>query len=526
MRRLRITVLDLVTKSPSSSSWQRIMTPNFASIMPQVIAVWCEELGHEVNFVCYTGREDLQRELPKDMDVLFIGAFTHAAQFAYALSNFFRKRGALTVLGGPHARSYPEDACKYFDYVLGLTDRTVLDNLLREAAPHRPLGKRMAAARQPKHLPGVKERWRFIEPTIAKAPWIKIVPMISSLGCPYTCSFCVDSTVDFQTLSHDQISEDLRFLLTRLKRPIVGWHDPNFGMRFEETMDAIESAVPPNRIDFAAESSLSLLTEPRLRRLQRSGFRAILPGIESWYSCGNKSKTGQAVGLEKMKRVSEHVNMVLRFIPYVQTNFVLGLDEDEGREPFELTKRFVEMTPGAFPAYSLLSSFGRSAPLDLVLQKASRVLSVPFHFLNNNSATNVRPKNYALAELYDHVIDLRRHSFSLASIGRRLRANRGAVALGLNLVRAMSSEGAGRIRYDSKVRKLLATDGSVRSFLEGDSGILPAFYRNQVQKDLGEMWKWLPAGALSHDPNAFRDEMAANGSSFAANGSSIAVASA
>lgn len=37
---------------------------------------------------------------------------------------------------------------------------------------------------QPVQLPEVKERWKFIEPTIAKAPTIKIVPMIGSLGCP------------------------------------------------------------------------------------------------------------------------------------------------------------------------------------------------------------------------------------------------------------------------------------------------------------------------------------------------------
>jgi hypothetical protein len=214
------------------------------------------------------------------------------------------------------------------------------------------------------------------------------------------------------------------------------------------------------------------------------------------------------VGIEKVKRVSEHVNAILRFIPYVQTNFVPGLDEDEGGEPFELTKRFVEMTPGAFPAYSLLSSFGRSAPLDLVLQKMNRVLPVPFHFLNNNRATNVRPKNYTLPELYDRVIDLRRHSFSWLSIGRRLQANQGTRTRGLNLIRAMSSEGFGRIRYDESVRRLLRTDRSVRSYLEGESGVLPAFFMRQMRCDLGSMWNWLPRGALSHDPYAFRDEEA------------------
>ena len=69
--------------------------------------------------------------------------------------------------------------------------------------------------------------------------------------------------------------------------------------------------------------------------------------------------------------------MILRYVPYVQTNFVLGMDSDEGPEPFELTKRFLDLAPGAFPAYSLLSAFGRAAPLNLEYQRAGRVLPLP-----------------------------------------------------------------------------------------------------------------------------------------------------
>lgn len=479
------------------------MQPNFASIMPQVIGVWCEELGHDVTFVCYTGLEDLAREIPSETDVLFIGAFTNAAQTAAAISAAARRRGAVTVLGGPHARCYPEDAARYFDYVLGFTDRAVVEEILRDCAPHRPLGLRLAAKKQPAQLPGVRERWKFIEPTIAKAPAVKIVPMLGSLGCPYTCSFCIDSTVEYQPLCHDQIKEDLRFLLGRMKRPRVGWHDPNFGVRFEETMAAIEEAVPAGRIDFAAESSLSLLSEPRLQRLRKNGFKAILPGIESWYSTGNKSKTGSNVGLDKVRQVSSHVNLILRYIPYVQTNFVLGLDDDAGPEPFELTKLFVDQTPGAFPAYSLLSAFGQAAPLNLEFQRQARVLPFPFHFLDNNHAINVRPRNYEWAEFYDRVIDLRKYSFSWRTLGRRLAANDGMLARSLNFVRAVSSEGFGRIAYDTTVRGLLDSDATVRRFFEGESSTLPAFYLDRVRRDLGSLWDALPAGALEHDPNAY-----------------------
>ena len=116
------------------------MNASLASIMPQVIGVWCQEEGHKVTYVCYTGFEDLLTELPDDVDVVFIGAFTEAAHTAYALSNLFRRRGAITVIGGPHARCYPEDAANYFDYVLGFTDKATLCDVLRDCSQHRPAG--------------------------------------------------------------------------------------------------------------------------------------------------------------------------------------------------------------------------------------------------------------------------------------------------------------------------------------------------------------------------------------------------
>jgi hypothetical protein len=503
MRRLRITVLDFATKGPSQALYSRLMTPNLASIMPQAVAVWCEEAGHDVRFVCYTGREDLDRELSSPCDLAFIGAFTQAAQMAYAVSSIFRLRGAVTVLGGPHARCYPQDAARYFDYVLGFTDRSIVDDVLRECAPHRPIGIRLSAKRQPSTLPGVRERWKFIEPTIAKAPLVKIVPMIGSLGCPYTCSFCIDSVVDYQALALDQIREDLRFLLGKMRRPIVGWHDPNFGVRFDETMDAIEDAVPPNRIDFVAESSLSILSEPHLKRLRKNGFKGLLPGIESWFSLGEKSRTGRTQGLAKVKQVADHVNTILRYVPYVQTNFVMGLDVDEGPEPFELTKRFLDLSPGAFPAYSLLTAFGESAPINLEFQRAGRVLPFPFHFLNNNHAMNVSPKNYSWTTFYDLVVDLSRSSFSWPRIARRLAANGSGIPRWMNFVRAVSSEGLGRIRYHSGIRRLLDEDLSVRRFFDGTTSALPSFYSERVRRDLGSFWGALPVGGLVHDQNAY-----------------------
>ena len=358
----------------------------------------------------------------------------------------------------------------------------------------------LAAGRQPASLPGIRERWKFISATIAKATVLKAVPAIGSMGCPYTCNFCIDSVVPYQPLSFEQISDDLRFLLTRMRRPRVAWHDPNFGVRFEDYMDAIERAVPPGRIRFVAESSLSLLSEPRLARLRRNGFDALLPGIESWFAHGNKSRTGAMTGLDKVRRVADHINTILRHIPFVQTNFVLGLDCDQGDEPFELTKRFLDLAPGAYPAFSLLTAYGRAAPLNLELQRAGRVLPFPFQFLDGKHAMNVRPKHYSWPQFYDLAADLTRYAHSRRMALRSCVANRGLAARALNLVRVASSN---RTDYQTRIRALLGKDPEMRRFFDGETTEIPSFYVTKVRKSLGALWDWLPEKVLTHDPAAY-----------------------
>lgn len=500
---LKIAVIDLVSNISTQALYARVMFPNLNGIMPQVVADWCDVNGNEVTYICYTGFENLFKEISAECDVVIISAFTQSAQLGYALSNLFKSRGAITVLGGPHARCYPQDAVKYFDYVLGFTNKEIISRVLEERFPRKNDGIYLSAEKQIDELPGVQARWKYIDLALKKAPWIKIVPMIGSLGCPYNCSFCIDSTIPYNQMDLDEIKDSLQFLLTKFKRPIVAWHDPNFGVQFDDFIGAIEECIPSNSIDFIAETSLSLLPEDRVKRLAKNGFKALLPGIESWYDLGNKSKSGKKIGIEKVEKASEQLNMIMKYIPYIQANFVLGLDSDSGDEPFELTKRFIDMTPGAFPGYSIMSAFGQAAPLNLELQKQGRVLGFPFHFLDNNSAVNVSLKNYSWIDFYDKVIDLTKYSVSMPAIRRRFLANKSSVPRWLNLIRAISTEGYGRIKAFCKIRSMLATDIQFRNYFEQETNEIPDYFINIIRKSLGPFWEWLPEGALYHDQNAY-----------------------
>ena len=51
MRKLKIAVIDLVSKGPTKALYARVMNPNLVSIMPQIVSVWCEEAGHDVRSI-------------------------------------------------------------------------------------------------------------------------------------------------------------------------------------------------------------------------------------------------------------------------------------------------------------------------------------------------------------------------------------------------------------------------------------------------------------------------------------------
>jgi hypothetical protein len=509
MKKFNIGIIDLVAQGPTQGLWAKMMFPNYASIMPQVIGVWCEKLGHNVDLICYTGSEDLHSFLSKKFDLVFISTFTQSALLSYALSNIFRQKNIPTVIGGPHAKCFSHDAKKYFDYVIGLFSFTLLQNLLGDFR-RQEVGIYLEEKTQPDELPSLEERWKFCEDNLGKAPLLKLIPMISGLGCPYECNFCIDATTPYSQLNFDGVTKDLIFLKTKMKKPKIGWHDSNFGVKFNQIMDAIEKAAPLGSFESVAESSLSLLNEDRLKRLKRNGFTAILPGIESWYSTGNKTKTIKILGLEKVKQISEQINIIQKYIPYIQTNFVFGLDCDYGDEPFELTKEFLIRSPGAFPAYSLITCFGDAAPINHGLQQQGRVLPIPFHFLNTHRACNVLPLNYEVVEFYEKFLDLLEFTFSAKMTLKRFLAVADTQTKFLNLVRAISSEGLGKIKYYKMLIHRLKNDKSVYQYFSQGGSEVPEFLVKKIKDDLGIFWTHLPKNALIHNPNTYEHPISHN----------------
>ncbi|MFQ5583301.1 MAG: hypothetical protein ACE5GL_02560, partial [Calditrichia bacterium] len=73
----------------------------------------------------------------------------------------------------------------------------------------------------------------------------------------------------------------------------------------------------------------------------------------------------------------------------------------------------------------------------------------------------------------------------------------------LNFMRAISSEGFGRLKFYGEIRRRLDEDAHFRAYFEQETAELPQFYIERIRNDLGNLWEWLPEGAIYHDPYAY-----------------------
>lgn len=354
---MKIGVLDILSFRPArgwmQSTVARYIYRQYASIMPQAVSVWCRQLGHDTFYATYYGIGDARSLLPDDLDAVFISAYTQACPLAYALAKLFRKDGVLTIIGGPHAKAFPDDCARFFDVVVLECNRTLVEDILTQ----KPRGVVLTAPRQFTDLPSVHERLPEIKTSVFARgkPFLSTtVSLLSSVGCPYTCNFCIDWNNPFALLPLEKLEADLRFILENYPQVYVGFHDPNFAVRFDEVLQVLEKVPHGNRACYVIESSLSVPKPSRLEKLASTGCMYVISGVESWSAYSNKAGVGaKQPASVKVEQVAEHFDHIRQYVPGMQANLIFGLDSDEGDAPFELTKQFLSRAPFVSPAVNI-----------------------------------------------------------------------------------------------------------------------------------------------------------------------------
>ncbi len=493
---MRIGVIDLLVDSPQTwigrHGYGLYVRKQFMSIMPQVVAVWCRSLGHEVHYATYWGQCDPLSLVPDEIDVIFIAAYTQNSALAYALSQAFKKRRTLTVLGGPHAMSFPTDSSRFFDIVVEECDRALIDDILHRRFDPPAI---VSTNRKLQAFPTIQERMpeiRIASFHRGRPVVTSIVPMLASVGCPYSCNFCVDWNTDYAPLPLNRLRTDLEYLSLNFPGLIIVYHDPNFAIRFDETMDVIAGLPKDRRNRYMMESSLSVLKDKQIARLSETNCLYIAPGIESWSDYSNKAGTGKNAGRDKLENVITKMELLSRHVPGIMANFVFGSEADAGDEPVMLTREFIERLPQVWPNINIPTPFG-GTPLYDELYRSGRILRnmpFPFYFTPYLAITL---RNYDPVTYYGHLIALNEAASSVKMFARRWATRQPLAMRFVNNLRMFALRND--VRHFREIRNLLISDPSFRAFHDGRPVPLPEYYVRSYRSRLGRFAELLPPDA-------------------------------
>jgi hypothetical protein len=506
---LSVGVLELLAHTAALSNrfdpvfWAELpLKRQLYSVMPQAVSVWARQAGCRTFYATHLGLGRVEDALPPDLDLVFIAAPTQHAAVAYAAARVLRRRGTRVALAGPHARAFPQDCARFADIVVTDCDRRVVEEILRCVMPR---GTILKSARPLTDLPLVEER----EPEIRAAALVRgrvgritTISLLSSPGCPYACDFCSEWRTRYLAFDTDRMRRELETIAVRYPGALIGFHDPNFGVRFDETMAAFENSAAPRANPFLMEASLSLLNAERLARLRSAGCVMTAPGIESWADYSNKSRATRASGEAKYRIVSEMMKEVEARIPAVQANLILGVDADAGDEPFDLTERFIREHPGVWTNANIPIPFGSTPFAERVRREGRLIEALPFPFYTAPYLA-LRPKNYDVRDYLDRLGRIYDAMCGWRLLRTRLARMPSSSARSVVIARTLALR-VERAELHA-FRTAVAASRELRRFLERRSESLPEFFASRLASRFGKRRGQYPGRALrpwsaDHDP--------------------------
>lgn len=254
------------------------------------LATWLQSHGYEVE-LC-----DLSSVPPDELSLRIpfadvYGFSTYTATYHRTLQILQLVKGqyseAVTVAGGPHASALPEEVSHNFDYVIRGEGENALLMLMEALHNNRQPVSRILHEPAFVHLDDlpfpdfdlvdIHSYHRLIDGRPS-------VSILSSRGCPYTCTFCNSNvmhnngTVRFR--SPVNIVREIRQLKARWGVSSFRFQDDTFTLGVPR-MRLITKLLKSENITFRCFGRVDSCSEEMVRLLYEAGCRHIAFGIES-----------------------------------------------------------------------------------------------------------------------------------------------------------------------------------------------------------------------------------------------------
>ena len=390
-------------KDPHGSFGKHVLTPSLAltglaAATPPSwsVTTWDENL--------------LQGPPPLDPFPALVGITVHLtfARRAYALAAWYRARGALVVLGGPHVQSCPGEAREHADALVfsgGVRawPRVLADAELGALSPEYPGSYRAPLDEEPAPRRNLLPRGSFL--TTAS--------LLATRGCVNRCRFCHLATdgldIPFQVKDPAAVAAEWK----ATGEPYAVFLDNNLGSR-PDALRALCRALAPLEGIWSAAVSIDVTDDPSLvREMALAGCTGVFVGLETLDEANLRAagkRSPPPADYARRVRIFHDVGI------QVNGSFVLGFDAD-GPDVFERTATWIEEQRLECATFHILTPYP-GTPLFRRLKQQGRLLHENWE-LYDTAHVVFRPRRMTGDELAEGYAWLYRRLFSPASIWAR-----------------------------------------------------------------------------------------------------------
>ncbi len=338
LKYMHAKICFIEAKSPGAHVFSAFPIPRLGTVL---LATILKGLGYETRVFI----EDVEAIDWKEVDscrLIGISTITSTAPRAYKIADRLRAKGKTVIIGGPHVTFLPDEALRHADFVVrGEGEETMVELLkaiedgssfgrIKGLSWHSPQGP---AHNEPRELISDLDPYPAPDFSLVRG-WSpkSILPVATSRGCPFDCSFC--SVIHMFGRKYRFKSIDKVIGEIRAGAPggsFVFFIDDNFTANRNRTKELLRRIIDEGRttgmkFNWSAQVRSDAASDPELIDLmKRSGCENVFIGFESV-----NEKTLRL--FNKKQGVEDIVGAVRAFHARgirIHGMFVLGSDTDD-----------------------------------------------------------------------------------------------------------------------------------------------------------------------------------------------------
>lgn len=407
-----LLVNPFYAKDPHASFGKHVLTPSLAltSIAAATPASWR---------VDYWDENLLQGPPPAEPFPQVVGITVHLtfAARAFELAAWYRRRGALVVLGGLHVLSCP-DECRPHADALAIGEGVQLwPEILHDVERGTLQPEYRGSYRAPAYAADPAPARRLVP----RRSFLTTTSLIATRGCHNRCGFCYLATdglsVPYQMRAPEQVAAEF----AADGQPYGVFVDNNLGSR-PDYLRRLCAALRPLRKIWSAAVTIDVTDDPSLvRAMALAGCTGVFVGFESLAGenlDAAKKRTPRPADYARRVRILHDHGI------QVNGSFVLGFDAD-GPDVFARTVDWIERARLECATFHVLTPYP-GTPLFRQMEREGRLLHRDW---SRYDTANVvfRPARMSVEQLERGYEWCYETLFSLGSIWRRRPAAPGAV---------------------------------------------------------------------------------------------------